>query len=377
MTDVVLDCTELYHNPVRTGIQRVVRELLLHWPADGPTLHVARFQVGIGLVAVPEAAVAIMSDRAEATRDMPYAALVSAIDAADHLNTVLPLPEKAVILLPEVFFDTNRCMFYLDRLKNNNIKLVLIAFDFLPYIEPALFRLHTTEPLMYYLRLVQAIPHIAHISAKTRDDYVNRVMRGCAANAGIVLPLGSDGLRLDRQEWNPNRRSFVVLGSLDGRKNQHVIIDAFVYLWSNGRDVPLTLIGRAFENFDTEFLEKARAYPQFRWLKDATDAEVSAELTAARATIYIPEHEGFGLPPVESLFVGIPVIATEAMPSLSMLPTDGQIRIARPEAHLVADAVEQLANDDYAEALWLSASQVQLSTWRDFAAATARWIETV
>lgn len=373
MSDVVVDCTELFQNPVRTGIQRVVRELLLHWPANGPALHVARFEAELGLVPVPKAAVDLMSDKSEEAREMPHAALAAAISTAARRPSDSPLPTNATRFLPEVFFDSNRCRFYLDRIAKGDTKVALLAFDFLPYLEPALFGLRTALPLMDYLRLVQAVPQMAHISSKTRDDYERRIMRGRAA-AGTVLPLGADGIRVGRQEWHSSRQSFVALGSLDGRKNQHVIIDAFTRLWRSGRDFPLTLIGRAFDNLDIEFIEKAFVYPQFRWLKDATDSEISAELRAARATIYISEHEGFGLPPVESLYVGIPVIATGAVPSLAMLPSDGQIRVAKPEPNLVAEAVERLANDDLTADLWREASQLQLSSWRDFADATAQWL---
>src|SRR4051794_26703061 len=60
-TMIVLDVTELVLNPVRTGIQRVVRELISRWPAD-ITMCVARYDAVAGLVPVPDSAVKLIID---------------------------------------------------------------------------------------------------------------------------------------------------------------------------------------------------------------------------------------------------------------------------------------------------------------------------
>ena len=47
------------------------------------------------------------------------------------------------------------------------------------------------------------------------------------------------------------------------------------------------------------------------------------------ATIYISEAEGFGLPPVESLWLGTPVVASAAIPSLEAIGPAG-VHIVEP-----------------------------------------------
>ena len=58
---IILDVTELIANPIRAGIQRVVRELIRRWPADVP-MRVARYDPTEGLVAVPDSAVELVTD---------------------------------------------------------------------------------------------------------------------------------------------------------------------------------------------------------------------------------------------------------------------------------------------------------------------------
>jgi hypothetical protein len=79
MTAIIIDCTELYQNPIRTGIQRVVRELLRHWPHDRTPARVARFDAANGLVALPEPAIRILSEQEPGVANMARDGLVSAL----------------------------------------------------------------------------------------------------------------------------------------------------------------------------------------------------------------------------------------------------------------------------------------------------------
>ena len=79
MTEIVLDCTELYSNPIRTGIQRVVRELLRNWPPHRPAIHVARFIAGTGLVRLPPSTVRLLKEEEPDVAGLPYVDLVRRI----------------------------------------------------------------------------------------------------------------------------------------------------------------------------------------------------------------------------------------------------------------------------------------------------------
>lgn len=377
MKQVFIDCTELYGNPVRTGIQRVVRELLRHWPVSGPPVEIVRFDAQYGLINVPTPAVRLLSDEDPAALKMPHAELVQAIARAGAAGRPVDPPRGTSIFLPELFYDPARCQFYWRRVVDNPGQVSLLIFDFLPILYPQIFNLPSAAPFMHYLHLVQRVQHIAHISERTRREYATRVMRMTASSNGIVLPLGGDGLSLEHQTWHAGRRGFVVLGSLDGWKNQDVVVAAFLKLWEAGLDVPLTLIGRTHHGVDLSWLEPARAYPQFRWLSNASDNDVMAELRNTIATIYLPELAGFGLPPIESLHAGIPVITLTDMPSLDGFPPDGQVRLSRAETELVADAVSQLMDSAASIALWQEATALSVPTWKDFAVRTAGWLDTM
>ena len=375
MRGVIVDCTELYQNPVRTGIQRVVREVLRHWPKDGPDLYVSRFEHDRGLIRLPPRTVRLLAETDPAAAKLSHEDLIRRLRHSAVEADAGPLPADAVVFIPELFYDPTRCRFHEERLAVRPGSLALLVYDFLPYLRPGIFRIRSAAPLMHYLRLTRLAPHVGYISEQTRQDHQRRVLRGHGAPRGPVLPLGADGLQLERQDWRPGRQAFVALGSLDGRKNQHLIVAAFAQLWQAGHDVPLTIVGRAFEGLDLGWLAAARRFPQFRWLDGASDDDVRQVLRSARATIYASETEGFGLPPVESLAAGIPVIASAACPSVAMLPPTGTVRFEQTTPDGIAAAVLSLKNDAAAAALWAEAASVKLGTWQDFAKATVAWLD--
>ena len=195
MTSVIVDCTELYRNPVRTGIQRVVRKLLRHWPDRGPELHLAYFD-GSSLVRLPERARRLLADETPGARDMSYRDLVQQLANVSG-DTVDSLPETAAALIPEVFYDRSRANFHVHRVRDGRLPLAMLAYDFLPFLQPQLFNLRSAAPLMGYLVAIREASSVAHISAQTAGE--------AAVEAG---PLRVRGPRFDRrsQESASDRR---------------------------------------------------------------------------------------------------------------------------------------------------------------------------
>jgi glycosyltransferase involved in cell wall biosynthesis len=364
MSQLVIDCTELYQNPVRTGIQRVVRELLSHWPHDRIKARIARFDPVRGLTPLSKRAIGILTDQIPGVAAMSYDALAQALRSAD--TEADPLPSDYRVFIPEVFYDHARCRFYEARAP------AMLAYDFLPYLRPDLF-LPSLIGSMPYLQLLCKAPQVAFISEQTKREYETRIAR--RPTLGPVLPLGADGLGVERQVWHAGRAGYVSIGSLETRKNQHLVVEAFIRLWEGGRTIPLTLIGHAFAGHKLEWLNAARRFPQFQWLERATDADVAERIGRARATIYVSEAEGYGLPPVESLAVGVPVIVSASCPSVAMLAPSGMRRLDPVTPQAIAAAVLALEDDAVAAALWREGEMLKFGTWRDFAWMAAAWLD--
>lgn len=370
---LVFDCTELFNNPVETGIQRVVRRLLRHWPATGPTLHVARFDPAHGLIRISEAALEVLQESHDGSSGESIRHLRARLIELSPIQQP-DLPAQAPVLLPEVFWEPERTAFYQKLLNARGRPILVLAYDFLPFLEPGLFTIRTGASLMGYLRIVTAATDVAFISEKTRRDYTGRVMRDPAPdNAGPVFCLGSDGLTAPRQTWHAGRDSFVCIGTIEPRKKQELVIRCFQELWREGYQARLVLVGHHSALALPPGLVDALDHPNFTWLRSASDEQLAEAMQSARATIYAPESEGFGLPPVESLHVGVPVIAYAGLPCLEGVKGGGQVRLPEVTAASLKAAVLSLMDDANARQLWKQAGALKLPGWATFSQNVADW----
>jgi glycosyltransferase involved in cell wall biosynthesis len=366
---VLLDITSLAAAPVRSGIQRVEREALRHWPDSE----------GLILVSLdPKGQIRQLGQQA---RDIlcPPAGAPPRTFSEDQQQLrrqlaaapLLPRRLAGHILNLELFFEAWRADAY-RRMCQEGWRVQWLIYDFMPWLHPELFRQGTSVRCMQYLRALRDVPEVAFISDQTRREYQARAMRG-RGRSGPVLPLGADGLALERQHWSPSRRDIVMIGTIEARKNIGPVMAGFRLLWSQCLDAPLVLIGQVAPD-DRAGFEAFAAYagPRLTILDHASDDALRAALRKARVVLYASEIEGFGLPPYEALSAGIPAIAA-SIPSMESVPARGHIRLTHVTAEKLADSVRLVLDDATASRLWSEAADIPLPSWRDFGRAIADW----
>lgn len=179
-------------------------------------------------------------------------------------------------------------------------------------------------------------------------------------------PPTADAVEAVRRRLDLPARFVVVVGSLDPRKNLERAAAA-----AAAADVPVLGVGARPEAF------RGAAPPhRLRWLGRLDDAELVAVYGAATLLAYPSRYEGFGLPPLEAMACGTPVVAAD-IPALRA-NLAGAALLAPPEdAAAWADAVGRLAADR-SLAAELAAAGIERAarfTWaaagRDLAAALA------
>jgi glycosyltransferase involved in cell wall biosynthesis len=368
---VLFDVTALVADPYRSGIQRVQREVLRHWPDDEGLAPCSMSPSGVIRLLPPSIRDILCRDE-----DGPNDTFESDQRALATLTAnapALPGGKPRHVLNLELFYEGWRADLYRSMCASG-WRVQWLLYDFLPWLCPTLFKFGAPKHFMFYLRALRMVPEVAFISDQTKNEYRHRIMRD-PGKSGPVLPLGADALHLERQTWSPDRRNIVVIGSVERRKNSLIIAEAFRLLWSQGVDARLVFAGR-IEDTHAEALRQLRveAGPQRLMILDhPSDSDIRAVLGTARAVLLASELEGFGLPPYEALNSGIPSITVDSLPSIRRLPPIGQIRLPKISPRELADAINSMMNDQIAERLWAEAAQLKLPTWRDFAHAVAAW----
>lgn len=107
---------------------------------------------------------------------------------------------------------------------------------------------------------------------------------------------------------------FVMVGSIEPRKNHKLVLDAFDKFWCQGGDASLCIIGKTTSLcFDIkERIEHHGFFGRklFRF-ENVTDAELAYGYQHCAALVFASRTEGFGLPLVEAMWYGRPVIASD------------------------------------------------------------------
>ncbi len=381
---VYVDLTEFMTIPRRTGIQRVAGELCRFWPQGHELIPVVLSKRG-GYAVLPNPALHLIRrffDSDDATLRDELTASVRAMSAeAANSSALLPMDRRFKVLVPEMFCDPVRLAFFrslpIPQLRDN---FHFILFDLLPLTHPQFFPANLPHELIFaYYRQVSMAKWTGFISSATRNDFCDRFLRSSGQH-GRVFRLGSDGLG-SRARWSPRRdgrSAFTVIGTIEPRKNHEMILDAFEPLMAKRGDVHLTFAG-ALSNVAPRVMERifslAVRSRQFELLSSAADSALAEVVVNSVATIYVSEAEGFGIPPLESLWLGTPVIASAGIPSLEEVGTSG-VHVVDPLTPLgIRKAAVAFLDEGYRMKKAYEIEGVDLPEWRSLAVEVCAWIE--
>ena len=379
---VFVDLTEFLASQNRTGIQRVCGQMCRHWPGAEPLTPVKLRSDG-RLVQLPPETLGLIREyfevsdsRANGLQDR----LAEVSRNAESSEETLELQPDYRVLVPELFYDPDRMAYFRSLSAEQLNCFYFIVYDLLPFTHPEYFIANAPQEIVNgYTRVVRSARHVAFISSYTRDAYYRRLLRKTSSSPGPVLRLGSDGLG-DRPRGltlRCPRPKFTVVGTIEPRKNHALILDVFEPLLHQIEGLRLVFLGQ-LGWVDSSLVERVRLMadgrcPGFEYRADPSDELIRQHVLESWTTIYISAAEGFGLPPVESLWLGTPVIASSAVPSLEAIKPAG-VHIVEPlNAPNLREAALAFLEGTYATRKSEEAMSLNLPTWGSFSKEVAAW----
>ena len=205
---------------------------------------------------------------------------------------------------------------------NSRIPVVTTLFDLTPLTlggdtQGLSNRLSGWRWKTYYFRKLPYVDHIIAISEHAKSE----ACKILSIDPGqiTVIPLG-----VDHQRYTPEAKGqgaytsyppyFLYVGGSDANKNLRRLIDAFQFIKEQWKDVQLVLAGKwspgATQEFETVIQEKQLA-SRVRLLGFVPTADLPSLYANALAFVFPSLSEGFGLPVVEAMAAGLPVIASD------------------------------------------------------------------
>lgn len=229
---------------------------------------------------------------------------------------------------------------------------------------PLLLREYRGGPLVrLYTALVSTTAQNAALaitdSEASRRDILNHL--NLSPERVRAIPLATDACYRPQPEpddaairacYGLPDRYVLYLGGFDVRKNIATVLDT--YHWAGpviGEECPLVIAGRLPEQ-DTAFTPDPRRLAQeqgiderfVHFVSPVDEADKPAFYRGAVAFIFPSRYEGFGLPPLEALACGTPVVGSDAA-SIPEVVGNAGVLLSSDDAEGMADALIQLAID--------------------------------
>lgn len=262
-------------------------------------------------------------------------------------------------------------------------KNVLTIFDLTTVLRPSL---HTRSAIWYWrhivpmhLRLADHVVAISHDVANGLGQYYRLPSHKvdviyCAPQSVFDEPV-TPGLIADvRRKYQLPEKYLFFVGILAKKKNLSTLIQAMHVLQQRGSDCPsLILAGRQYRQSDDsaifQQIESLGLQSQVRYLGPVDGEDLRGLYGGATALVFPSLHEGFGIPCLEAMKCGLPVVAARSG-AIPEIVGDAALLVDDPtNPQVLADSIQRIVHDASLrqELVARGRKRAALFSWQHFA----------
>lgn len=217
------------------------------------------------------------------------------------------------------WFDPEPRAELLPRLRSEGVDPIVLVHDVMPIIHPEWFdprQIRVFEDwLMAHLRNSRRFLSNSECTANDLRS-VARAM-GIQSDLDVIaIPLGADFSETPPIAVDlPSEigRFIIVVGTIEPRKNQQIVLDVFDELRHQYPDLGLVLVGKEGWMVD-DLVARIRTHEEFghrlQWLGGIDDGELTWLYENAFLSITPSLYEGLGVPVIEALHHGCPTLSS-------------------------------------------------------------------
>lgn len=383
MTHVGVDIEQFVADPYGSGIQRVLQQLARQWPTEISADFVVPDQGQFLLLSPPQAAdlfdLAFAAASDDELRQLVPQKLQELRSVAIRVDLGRLMSLYSGWILPEVSYLPS----VLERFElfARVMPTSMIGYDTLPMTEPSNYRFTpgTAAYVSQYFRLLRDAPRVVCISGFSRDSILNRLRRDRRFPISVAHP-GGDHLaaRLPKPVYSKEGPiHFVRLGTLEARKFPRELVEAFATFRSQGGEARLTFVGRPSASDQKTNEAVRRAADQdigVDWIPAASDEDVQ-ELIEQADVFLSMGSEGYGIPVLESIRRGTPVVYGGIQPAAELMFGSGAADWEDLSPRGLVQMFDVWSNRERVASLYESLDPEAVPCWDDFAAAVARSVQ--
>ncbi|PRW62666.1 glycosyltransferase family 4 protein [Actinopolyspora mortivallis] len=292
---------------------------------------------------------------------------------------VLPLPRRALTLAwrhglpPGVGGDSVHAPTPLFPPVRAGGGLVVSVHDTVPWTHPETL---TPRGVAWHRKVVARAARTADALVVPTEAVARDLRRRVRVFARIdVVGEGADPVEVAPEEAERTARELdlpeqylLVVGTVEPRKGHATLIEALGRPELDG--TPLLVVGKpGWGGVDPlRLAERHGVRSRVRWLDSVDDTELTVLLRRASVLVVPSLAEGFGLPLLEAMAHGVPVVHSDA-PALVEVAGGAGVTVPRSEPERLAEALASVLGDPSrrAELARLGRARAGLFDWRDSA----------
>ena len=231
---------------------------------------------------------------------------------------------------------------------------ILTIHDLAIYINPEWFPNQTFSTKFLVPRSLAKAKKIIAVSESTKQD-LQKIFRVPDDKIKVIY----EGVRTEEPNAEvknkalekfglQEKRYFLFLGTIEPRKNLIALIAAYKILVQKNPETPLLVMagGSGWKNEEIfEAIEKRGLGNKIKYLGYVSNEEKFALMKSALAFVYPSLYEGFGLPILEAMSLGAPVI-TSRISSIPEITANAALLIDPNNDGEITNALEKLWKDD-------------------------------
>jgi glycosyltransferase involved in cell wall biosynthesis len=260
-------------------------------------------------------------------------------------------PQDRMIDSPDVFLATDHLLPFLPQ-TSTIFTIHDVTFISHPHTHSRLNRSYLRLMMPYFLRRAKAVVAVSQCTLQNACQYYPIV-----ATKGYVIYSGVDGhfqpvvdqavLDLVRSRYKLPAHFWLYVGTIEPRKNLVTLFEAFKQALPQLEGDKLVIAGKKGWLYD-EILARLKALgleDHVLFTGYVPDAELPALYTLAQAFVFPSLYEGFGLPILEAMACGTPVICSNRS-SLPEVAGEAALLLSPDNPRGWAEAMSQLKQNE-------------------------------
>jgi glycosyltransferase involved in cell wall biosynthesis len=260
-----------------------------------------------------------------------------------------------------------------DFLTKKSVRTAAVFYDAIPLRLPDVTWPKSVSRQVPYMELLALCDRVLAVSAASREELAGfwRWQGRTGQPAVTAITLGADFDGAERAAAGVGDGGLLCVGILEPRKNQLFLAKVCAELWSEGAGFDLHVVGRVNPHFGKPIERKLqrmkKEFPRLHYHTAIGDDALAGLYARARATVFPTLAEGCGLPLLESLWRGVPCVASD-LPSLRENAAGGGCVLLPVNDHAAwVEALGRLLKGDARKTLAAQAMSRPLPRWNDTA----------